>query len=194
MRTHNRDSYFVVGEGILELDAGGRASTRVPTTIEELRRFRFSRLGPKGPRTDDDLRAALATAMTAAGGQQPDSAGPPIPAGFTYLGQFVDHDLTMDRTATQLGQDVTVDELVQGRSPALDLDSLYGRGPADPVDRVCYAADGVTLRVGSTSATTFPDQPHWRPVFGPDGHTFRMTDLLLFAFEGKADLLNPLGD
>ncbi|MDQ3827115.1 MAG: hypothetical protein M3319_04750, partial [Actinomycetota bacterium] len=44
-------------------------------------------------------------------------------------GQFVDHDLTMDATAVSLGQDVTVDELVDGRSPALDLDSVYGRGP-----------------------------------------------------------------
>ena len=26
---------------------------------------------------------------------------------------------------------------------------------------------------------------------GPDGETFRMVDLLLFAFEGNPDLLNP---
>lgn len=37
-------------------------------------------------------------------------------------------------------------------------------------------------------------EPWWRPQFGPDGRTFRMVDLLLFAFEGKAELLNPLGD
>jgi hypothetical protein len=37
-------------------------------------------------------------------------------------------------------------------------------------------------------------EPAWRPSFGSDRTTFRMTDLLLFAFEGKADLLNPLGD
>jgi hypothetical protein len=36
--------------------------------------------------------------------------------------------------------------------------------------------------------------PYWRPTLGPDSSTFRMVDLLLFAFEGKADLLNPLGD
>jgi hypothetical protein len=34
----------------------------------------------------------------------------------------------------------------------------------------------------------------WRPSLGPDNQTFRMTELLLFAFEGKAELLNPLGD
>ncbi len=157
MRRHSRDSFFVVDEGVLEFDHDGNPTTRRPSTVEDLRRFRFSRMGPKGVPTDDATRTALATAVTATGGQ-PDSAGPPVPAGFTYLGQFVDHDLTMDRTATQLGQDVTVDELIQGRSPALDLDSLYGRGPQDPHDRVFYAEDGMKLKVGRTSATTFPDQ------------------------------------
>ena len=36
--------------------------------------------------------------------------------------------------------------------------------------------------------------PTWRPTLGPDPDTFRMVDLLLFAFEGKAALLNPLGN
>jgi len=35
--------------------------------------------------------------------------------------------------------------------------------------------------------------PDWRPSLGPDSETFRMVDLLLFAFEGKENLLNPLG-
>ncbi|CAN5537960.1 hypothetical protein BH24CHL9_BH24CHL9_14320 [soil metagenome] len=35
--------------------------------------------------------------------------------------------------------------------------------------------------------------PQWRPSLGPDSDTFRMVDLLLFAFEGKEALLNPLG-
>jgi hypothetical protein len=156
MRRHSRDSFFVVGEGVLEFDHESNPTTRQPSTVEELRSFRFSRLGPKGPLTDDATRTALATVVTA-NGAQPDSATPAVPAGFTYLGQFVDHDLTLDRTAAQLGEDVTVDELVQGRSPALDLDSVYGRGPADPHDRIFYAADGVKLKVGTTSATTFPD-------------------------------------
>ena len=36
--------------------------------------------------------------------------------------------------------------------------------------------------------------PWWRPSLGPDSNTFRMTDLMLFAFEDKAELLNPLGE
>jgi hypothetical protein len=157
MNKHGVDSFFVVGEGVLEFDEGGNPTTRQPETDEELRRFRFSRLGPEGTLLDEPTRIALATAITAEGAQ-PDSANPTIPAGFTYLGQFVDHDLTMDRTATQLGDDVNLGDLVQGRSPALDLDSVYGRGPNDGIDRKFYNEDGVTLKVGKTSATTFPDE------------------------------------
>jgi hypothetical protein len=32
----------------------------------------------------------------------------------------------------------------------------------------------------------------WRPTLGPDSNTFRMADLLLFAYEGKKSLLAPL--
>jgi hypothetical protein len=35
--------------------------------------------------------------------------------------------------------------------------------------------------------------PTWRPTLGPNNTTFRMVDLLLFAFEGKKSLLAPLG-
>jgi len=33
----------------------------------------------------------------------------------------------------------------------------------------------------------------WRPTLGPNQNTFRMVDLLLFAFENKKSLLAPLG-
>ena len=35
--------------------------------------------------------------------------------------------------------------------------------------------------------------PTWRPSLGPNANTFRMVDLLLFAFKGQKALLNPLG-
>ena len=53
-----------------------------------------------------------------------------IPAGYTYLGQFIDHDLTFD-TTSQLGKDNDPAELTNLRSPRLDLDSLYGSGRRD---------------------------------------------------------------
>jgi hypothetical protein len=33
----------------------------------------------------------------------------------------------------------------------------------------------------------------WRPSLGPNNSTFRMVDLLLFAFKGRKNLLAPLG-
>jgi len=158
MKRHNRDDYYVVGEGILTFDRDGHATARRPSAAADMRKFRFSRLGPAGEPIDDARREIFETvsaAMTTdpAGGDPESGHRPPdsgIPAGFTYLGQFVDHDLTKDVTADQLGQDVTVDELLQGRSPALDLDSLYGRGPEK--DPQFYAADGLHIKTGRTSA------------------------------------------
>ena len=170
MRRHGRDNYYVVGEGILTADQDDNPIVQRPSTLAALRKFRFSRLGPKGDPIDDSQRQifeAVAEAMTSAGAADPDSADPPIPAGFTYLGQFTDHDLTMDKTAVQLGQDVTIDELLQGRSPALDLDSLYGRGPDK--DPQFYASDLVRLKTGTTVGVGFPPN---NPVANTDQDGF----------------------
>ena len=53
---------------------------------------------------------------------------PDLPAGYTYLGQFLDHDITFDPTTLS---EARVDPLAlrNFRTPALDLDSLYGAGP-----------------------------------------------------------------
>jgi hypothetical protein len=55
-----------------------------------------------------------------------------IPAGFTYFGQFVDHDITLD-VSSSLDASTDANTINNMRSPHLDLDSLYGRGPGlDP--------------------------------------------------------------
>jgi hypothetical protein len=154
-----RENYYVVGEGILTTDGEHNGVCERPSTEASLRKFRFSRLGPKGETVDVDLLEKVAVAMTQApppGQVQPVSADPPVPAGFTYLGQKIDHDLTRDRTANALGDTVTVNELLQGRSPALDLDSLYGRGPQDRDDDRFYADDHIKLKVGITAAINGP--------------------------------------
>ena len=61
---------------------------------------------------------------------QDDEENPGIPAGYTCLGQFIDHDITFD-PASSLQKQNDVDGLVDYRTPRLDLDSLYGRGPED---------------------------------------------------------------
>src|SRR3954452_8936551 len=161
---HGTESFFIEGEGLLTTQLGGRAGVQQPDPVDEpeARRagapalvaaeaaappFRFSRVGPKGTRLGASVTRKLALAMVQEGGGDGD-----IPAGYTYLGQFIDHDLTMDRTTVMLGEDVRPVDMLQGRSPRLDLDSLYGNGPADPVSAAFYAADGRHLKTGNTVA------------------------------------------
>jgi hypothetical protein len=77
------------------------------------------------------------------------AGNPRIPAGFTYLGQFIDHDITFDPT-TKVDADVDLEALVNFRTPRLDLDSVYGSGRA--VQPYLYDWDaepaGVKLLIG----------------------------------------------
>jgi hypothetical protein len=68
-----------------------------------------------------------------------------IPAGYTYLGQFIDHDITFD-PASSLQSQNDPNALIDFRTPALDLDNLYGRGPAD--QPYMYEADGIHFAFG----------------------------------------------
>ncbi len=149
MEHHGSESYFVVGEGLLTESVGGRERT-LASALEELAPpFRFSRMGPNGigRQLGEPNRKKIGNVMTVGGG-----GASQIPAGFTYLGQFTDHDLTFDKTSVMLGENVSPAELLQARSPSLDLDSLYGAGPGDPVSAKFYAADGLHLKMGKTLA------------------------------------------
>jgi hypothetical protein len=76
-------------------------------------------------------------------------------AGTTFFGQFADHDLTFD-TTSQLGVPKRPEDATNARTPALDLDSVYGRGPA--IDRQLYdPADPWKLKV--ESGGKFEDLP-----------------------------------
>jgi hypothetical protein len=81
---------------------------------------------------DDDALFELAQAMkdSVDGNGDLDPAGdnPNIPAGYTYLGQFIDHDITLDTTPLEQ-QKADPLATTNFRTPALDLDSLYGDGP-----------------------------------------------------------------
>jgi hypothetical protein len=149
MEHHGSESYFVIGEGLLAESVGGRERT-LGRAVEALAPpFRFSRMGPNGSghQLGDPNRKRIATAMTAGGG-----GASRIPSGFTYLGQFTDHDLTFDKTSVMLGEHVSPTQLLQARSPSLDLDSLYGAGPMDPGSAKFYEADAIHLKMGKTLA------------------------------------------
>jgi hypothetical protein len=55
-------------------------------------------------------------------------ANPRIPAGYTYLGQLIDHDLAFDPTMT-LSPRGNAHPPRNFRTAAFDLDSVYGLGP-----------------------------------------------------------------
>jgi hypothetical protein len=94
------------------------------------------------------------------------STGTPyIPAGYTYLGQFIDHDITFDasshRTRATLPR-----RLENFRTPRLDLDSLYGSGPV--VHPFLYdwehpEAGGARLLVGRNQEGGHRDLPRNLP-------------------------------
>ena len=87
--------------------------------------FMFKHLEPFSP--PDELLRSLAAGMA----QPPATTefdNPAVPAGYTFFGQFVDHDLTADRLS-QLDKDQDPEGLKNFRTPVYDLDSVYGGGP-----------------------------------------------------------------
>jgi hypothetical protein len=81
------------------------------------------------------LLEELGRAMGDTGAPADDSA---TPSGYTYVGQFVDHDITLD-VSSAIDSPTIVDATTINnmRSPVLDLDSVYGKGPA--LDAFLYA-------------------------------------------------------
>ena len=112
----------------------------------------FDRMFPKLPAftaSEDDL-AALADAMKDAAPQTTAGDNPNVPAGFTYLGQFVDHDISLD--LTPLSEKIEDPTMLQNfRTPGLDLDCLYGAGQGP--HRFLYRRDKPQFLIGTASAS-----------------------------------------
>jgi hypothetical protein len=76
-------------------------------------------------------------------------------AGTTFVGQFLDHDVTFDATS-QLGVPTDPEQIRNTRVPALDLDAVYGGGPS--VSPQLYQSDDrAKLRI--ESGGLFEDVP-----------------------------------
>jgi hypothetical protein len=79
-----------------------------------------------------------------------------IPALYTYFGQFIDHDITFDPMTTLIRHS-DPDALTDFRTPALDLDNVYGRGPSD--QPYMYDSSGVKFLLGDELDNGAPDLP-----------------------------------
>jgi hypothetical protein len=102
---------------------------------------KFGRMFPRittALEVDDGRLEALAAAMK----DTPETSShdnEDIPAGYTYLGQFIDHDITFD--TTPISERVVDRSAIENfRTPKLELDSVYGIGPAGSPH--LYARDG----------------------------------------------------
>lgn len=93
----------------------------------------------------DNKLQALAEAMLDPDPDDESLDNDKIPAGFTYLGQFVDHDVTLDLTSLS---DKKRDPLAveNFRTPSLDLDSVYGLGPDGSPHLYARDLDDPTIR------------------------------------------------
>ena len=125
-----------VDEGAPAAEITPSHGAELPRGLESVPRSRFleGRFGrlfrllpPFEP--PDDLLIELGAAggpmvETTASGQD----NPALPAGFTYLGQFIDHDITFDPTSS-FGRQHDPDGLQNFRTPRFDLDCVYLSGP-----------------------------------------------------------------
>ncbi len=96
-----------------------------------------------------------------------------IPAVYTYLGQFIDHDITartdrpnevghvIDQPVKPADPDVVRATVTNEREPALDLDSVYGDGPTlhgqETAAKDLY--DGITFKLGTVALEGKPENP-----------------------------------
>lgn len=128
----------------------------------------FGRLFPELPAYDAPTDAAL-DALTVAGGPLADdgdgSGNNPdrVPAFFTYFGQFLDHDLTLDSLPLPVDF-VDPTTIPNDRDQRLNLDSVYGnRKKPNPA---LYEAAGEHLRIGGPDGLDLPRNPDGSAIIG----------------------------
>lgn len=120
------------------------------------------------PESDEAVEALKRLGEAMVDDDEPDTLGCPpgkgdadIPAAYTYLGQFIDHDITFDRTgtpvetiaATGLRPSPDLEGLINSRTPVLDLDSVY----SNPAPR--EGLNGQLMKIGTVTRLNGTQRP-----------------------------------
>ena len=100
-----------------------------------------------------------------------------ISAGYTYLGQFIDHDLTFD-PSTLAQEKSDPDAIVDFRTPKFDLDNMYGRGPDDQPYFYDFQPDGTIKMLLGKKLTGNANDPHTRDLPRTSAETGRRFALI----------------
>ena len=153
-KPHIRKHGFVRGLDLAPTPNGSVSAENVLIPFSSISEGRFGRMFrtlPKASFSDSALQI-LASEMIAVREpnftpetEKDDEENSGISAGYTYLGQFIDHDITFD-PASSLQKENDPNALVDFRTPRFDLDNLYGRGPDD--QPYLYQADGKKFILG----------------------------------------------
>lgn len=128
----------MVAQSLGAADAGTHNCVLGPHLKDDLAQGtsgKYGRLFPALPAPGADEAALLALGrsgalMDDASSVDDDTPGdnPCIAAGFTFLGQFIAHDITADRSLLQ--HHANLAEVRNFRTPRLDLESVYAAGPS----------------------------------------------------------------
>jgi hypothetical protein len=138
-----------------------RGMTNVPHDPAHPGRGRFGRLFPYLEPADHDERFLRELGLPGGPLDEDETAATvghsSLPAGFVFLGQFIDHDITLDPLSS-LSRRNDPDALRNFRTPRLDLDSVYGAGPE--TDRFRYESP---MHGGERERLLLGDGDHFLP-------------------------------
>jgi hypothetical protein len=120
------------GRHVVRPDRFGRLFPHLPPFAERAPALEAAlvELGRRGGLMDaiDDLAAGPVELIVDPAKSAVNRDNPDMTAGVTFFGQFLDHDFTFD-LGSRLGVPAVPEESANERTPALDLDSVYGGGP-----------------------------------------------------------------
>ena len=151
---------------VIREDRFGRIFAELPpffTSVTDELKAAMVEIGKPGGLLDakDDLGKGpqlLVTDLTLSANNK---NNPTHTAGTTFMGQFMDHDMTFD-LSSRLGVPTEPGASANSRTPAFDLDSVYGDGPGGP-DAVFFVPErgrrGRAVKFKLESGGLFEDVP-----------------------------------